>query len=68
MKQVELKTIRLKMGLTQRALGIKLKITQAAVSHWERGMSYPSITLATKIAKLAAKKGFNFLPQQLRNE
>ena len=63
-----LRKIRIQLGLTQKAFGKKLAITQGAVSHWERGISYPSITIATKIAKMAAKKGLYFTPKYLRGE
>jgi len=32
-------------GLTQRALAERLHVTESAVSKWERGVSYPDITL-----------------------
>ena len=33
------------MGLTQREFAEKLYVTESAVSKWERGMSYPDVTL-----------------------
>lgn len=36
-------------GLTQRELADKLYITESAVSKWERGLSYPDITLINDI-------------------
>ena len=40
------------LGLTQEELGQRLDVTAKAVSKWERGLSYPDITL---IARLAAE-------------
>ena len=36
-------------NLTQRELAEKLYVTESAVSKWERGLSYPDITLVTPI-------------------
>ena len=38
-------------GLTQQELGDKLYVTDKAVSKWERGISFPDITLLKKLAK-----------------
>lgn len=61
-----LKNIRLNMGLTQKQLSKHLNITQGAVSHWEKGISNPSVTLANKIVKLATKHGVNCTLELLR--
>lgn len=37
-------------GLTQRELAEKLHVTESAVSKWERGLSYPDITLVAQLA------------------
>ena len=37
------------MGLTQREFAEKLYVTESAVSKWERGMSYPDVTLLRDI-------------------
>lgn len=37
-------------GLTQRQLAAQLHVTESAVSKWERGISYPDITLVQAIA------------------
>ncbi|EYT53817.1 XRE family transcriptional regulator [Leucobacter sp. UCD-THU] len=37
-------------GLTQRQLAERLHVTESAVSKWERGLSYPDITLVQAIA------------------
>lgn len=62
----KLKSLRLRMGLTQKQLGKRLRITQGAVSHWERGLSYPSITIAAKIVKMANKYGIYCTTEALR--
>jgi len=36
-------------GLTQRELGERLFVTESAVSKWERGLSYPDITLVASL-------------------
>ena len=42
---------RLALGLTQQQLADKLGITDKAVSKWERGISYPDITLLRRLAE-----------------
>lgn len=37
-------------GLTQRELATRLHITESAVSKWERGLSYPDITMVHALA------------------
>jgi transcriptional regulator with XRE-family HTH domain len=63
-----LKRIRIQLGYTQKSFGKRLRVTQGAVSHWERGVTYPSVPIATKIAKMAEKKGILFTIKQLRGE
>lgn len=38
------------VGLTQRELASKLHVTESAVSKWERGLSYPDITMVQALA------------------
>lgn len=38
-------------GLTQRALAERLHVTDKAVSKWERGLSYPDVTLLEPLAE-----------------
>ncbi len=64
----KLKNIRLRMGLTQKQLGKRLRITQGAISHWENGISYPSITVAAKIVKMACKLGIYCTTESLRTK
>ena len=40
------------LGLTQREFADKLFVTDSAVSKWERGMSYPDITLIHDICEI----------------
>lgn len=40
---------RTELGMTQRELADKLYVTESAVSKWERGLSYPDITLIQSI-------------------
>lgn len=44
--------LRKKSGLTQAALGAKLRVSDKAVSRWETGLGYPEITLLPKIAEV----------------
>ena len=39
-------------GLTQRDLAERLHITDKAVSKWERGLSYPDVTLLEPLAEV----------------
>ena len=39
-------------GLTQQELGDKLFVTDKAVSKWERGISFPDITILKKLASI----------------
>ena len=40
---------RKELGMTQKEFSEKLYVTESAVSKWERGMSYPDITLLLDI-------------------
>ena len=40
---------RQELGLTQREFAQRLFVTESAVSKWERGLSYPDITLVREI-------------------
>lgn len=41
---------RRRLGLTQKALADRLHVTDKAVSKWERGLSYPDVTLLEPLA------------------
>lgn len=43
---------RKEMGFTQREFAEKLFVTESAVSKWERGISYPDITLIREICEI----------------
>lgn len=43
---------RRKLGMTQREFAEKLYVTESAVSKWERGLSYPDITLLRSICQV----------------
>jgi len=60
MKQMEnkktfgeyIKSKRMEMGLTQKNFANKLFVTESAVSKWERGLSYPDLTLIRSICEV----------------
>ena len=39
-------------GMTQKDLAARLHITDKAVSKWERGLSYPDVTLLETLAEV----------------
>ena len=41
-------------GLTQRALGEALYVTESTVSKWERGLSYPDVSLIPEVCRVLA--------------
>ncbi len=43
---------RKKQGLSQKGLASKLNITDKAVSKWERGISFPDISMLIPISKV----------------
>ena len=43
---------RKELGMTQREFAEQLFVTESAVSKWERGMSYPDITLLQNICSV----------------
>lgn len=45
-------TLRKNKGLTQKELALKLSVTDKAVSKWERGLSFPDITLINSLAEI----------------
>lgn len=46
------KELRKKANLTQKELGEKLNVTDKAVSKWERGLSFPDITMINSLADI----------------
>jgi transcriptional regulator with XRE-family HTH domain len=47
-----IKSKRIEMGLTQKNFANKLFVTESAVSKWERGLSYPDLTLIRSICEV----------------
>ena len=45
-----LKDLRLSKGMSQRRLAVALDVQPAAISSWERGITFPSILYACDIA------------------
>ena len=45
-------SLRKEKGMTQKELAEQLNITDKAVSKWERGLSYPDVTLIMKLAEV----------------
>ena len=43
---------RREVGLTQKEFSGKLFVTESAISKWERGLSYPDITLVRDICEI----------------
>ncbi|MDO5043246.1 MAG: helix-turn-helix transcriptional regulator [Slackia sp.] len=46
---------RLELGMTQEQVAIRLGASTPAVNAWERGASYPDITLIPALARLVAR-------------
>ena len=49
--KTRLKELRLSRKLSQQALGLELKVSQAAIARWEAGTQIPNIENAIAIAK-----------------
>lgn len=47
-----IKSKRTEIGLTQKRFAEILYVTESAVSKWERGLSYPDITMITEICRI----------------
>lgn len=47
-----IRKLRKKRGLSQEALGEKLKVTRQAISQWERGNTQPDLDMLTRIAEI----------------
>lgn len=43
---------RKKAGISQKKLAEELKVTQGAISQWERGVTFPSIDKLPELAKI----------------
>ena len=47
-----IKAARVRIGMTQEELAKRLNVTQAAVSHWEQGVSFPNARLIVTLAEV----------------
>lgn len=57
MDSIDIKEIRLKLGLSQEALAHKIGVTFQTINRWERGLHKPSSLALEKIKKLGGKDG-----------
>ena len=55
MKTIDIKELRLKLGLSQEALAHKIGVTFQTINRWERGVNKPSSLALEKIKKLGKK-------------
>jgi len=51
----QIQALRKKLGLTQREFAFRLKVEQATVSRWERGMTHPGLAHVRRMGRLAQK-------------
>ncbi|MGN0606356.1 MAG: helix-turn-helix domain-containing protein [Oscillospiraceae bacterium] len=59
---------RKKQGLSQKQLAEKLHITDKAVSKWERGLSFPDITMLIPISEILEITLYDLLTGGNENE
>lgn len=59
---------RKKQGLSQKELAEKLHITDKAVSKWERGLSFPDITMLIPISEILEITLYDLLTGGNENE
>lgn len=59
METIDIKQIRLRLGLSQEALAHKIGVTFQTINRWERGLNKPSPLALEKIRKLGIKNGRN---------
>ena len=59
---------RKKKGLSQKELAEKLNITDKAVSKWERGLSFPDISLLIPISETLEVTLYDLLTGGIENE
>lgn len=57
-----IKKLRKQANMTQKELGAKLHVTDKAVSKWERGLSFPDITMLNSLAEI-----FNVTASEILN-
>ena len=59
---------RKKLGMSQRELANKLNITDKAVSKWERGLSFPDISMLIPISEALGISLYDILTGGKNNE
>lgn len=47
-----IRELRIKEGMTQRVLAEKLRVSDRAISKWERGLGCPDVSLLTELSKI----------------
>lgn len=57
MNELDVKTIRKKLGLTQKKLAEKLGVAEATVQNWERGLTIPATKYSILSEMLSASEG-----------
>ncbi len=57
---------RLELAMTQKDLAQRLYVTESTVSKWERGLSYPDVSLVTAIGLAACFTNLPFLVKRDR--
>lgn len=55
-----IKEKRKEAGLSQKELAKQLFVSESAVSKWERGLSYPDMTLVTSLCETYMCQNMNF--------
>ena len=59
---------RKKQGMSQKELADKLNITDKAISKWERGISFPDISMLIPISKVLEISLYDLLTGGEKNE
>ena len=60
-----IRTLRIQMGLTQKALGDAVGVSDKAISKWERGLGCPDVSLLSPLAKVLGVEMDNLLSGRL---
>lgn len=55
---IDIRKVRIALGLTQIELAEKLDVSQTAVSQWEKGNDRPSATILFQLADITGDKSF----------
>jgi len=56
-EKIDIKTIRLRLGLTQEDVARRLGLALSTVSKWEQGVTSPSRLAQEKIERIFGKRG-----------